>query len=238
MNVATQGPWMGGINITAYADAEQRAYGWYHWYKNASDPAVKPYLALNYTLAGTATGLSKMPYLRDTRRSAMGIEGFRLFYEPLDNCTNPGPVPHAGRIEEDVVPAASCTTGYEFKDKIGIGVYFYADTHKMTAATCPYPSYFSVGSNVKPYFFPFRALTVAQVPNMLTAGKTLAETFWANSGTRLHPEEWTTGTAAGAAAVYMLANGYTVTDVYQNIHGLQLQLEHVGLPLNWTLSAR
>ena len=63
------GAWRGGINISAYAAAEQRSYGFYHWFKlNGSD--ATPYLTLNATHTGTSTGLSKMPYLRDTRRSS------------------------------------------------------------------------------------------------------------------------------------------------------------------------
>lgn len=68
--LASAGSWRGGINITAYAAAEQRAYGFYHWFKlNASSP-ITQFLILNATHTGTATGISKMPYLRDTRRSS------------------------------------------------------------------------------------------------------------------------------------------------------------------------
>ena len=68
--LAQAGAWRGGVNISAYAAAEQRSYGFYHWFRlNASD-AIAPYLTLNATHTGTSTGLSKMPYLRDTRRSS------------------------------------------------------------------------------------------------------------------------------------------------------------------------
>jgi hypothetical protein len=64
------GAWRGGINISAYAAAEQRAYGFYHWFKLNASGTITPYLYLNATHTGTSTGLSKMPYLRDTRRSS------------------------------------------------------------------------------------------------------------------------------------------------------------------------
>jgi hypothetical protein len=74
------GAWRGGINITAYAAAEQRAYGFYHWFKlNASSP-ITPFLSLNSTHTGTATGLSKMPYLRDTRRSSRVARRVSFFF--------------------------------------------------------------------------------------------------------------------------------------------------------------
>ena len=43
-------------------------------------------------------------------------------------------------------------------------------------------------------------MTNAGADNLLVAGKTMATTFSANSATRLHPEEWSTGVAAGVAA--------------------------------------
>jgi len=68
--LSSAGAWRGGINITAYAAAEQRSYGFYHWFKLNASSAIAPFLTLNATHTGTATGLSKMPYLRDTRRSS------------------------------------------------------------------------------------------------------------------------------------------------------------------------
>ena len=76
-------PWYGGINISALRMAEQRAYGYYHFYKNSSGPKICDYLIMNGTYAGTGHGLAKMPYLRDTRRSAAGLDGFRLCYAHL-----------------------------------------------------------------------------------------------------------------------------------------------------------
>ena len=62
----------------------------------------------------------------------------------------------------------------------------------MRPGYCQYPSYLNQ-ADIKPYFVPFRALTNKKYSNLLVAGKTMAQTFHANSGTRLHPVEWTTG---------------------------------------------
>lgn len=234
------GSWAGGINTTAYAAAEQRAYGWYHWYKAAAPANVAPYLTLNTTQTGTSTGLAKMPYLRDTRRAAAGINGFRLFYEPLNNCSDPGPLPPSGDAAAAAAAAAdvaggACATGYEWADVVGIGQYFYADCHRMIDGTCPYPDYFTAGSPVKPYYLPFRALTSADSPNLLVAGKSMAQSFWANAGVRLHPEEWVSGTAAGAAAVVMLEMGYDTAGMYADVGRLQRLLTAFGSPLQWQL---
>jgi hypothetical protein len=84
------GAWRGGINITAYAAAEQRSYGFYHWFKlNGSD--ATPYLTLNATHTGTSTGLSKMPYLRDTRRSSRVGPPFPYFFVHVSHFASQGP---------------------------------------------------------------------------------------------------------------------------------------------------
>ena len=70
---------------------------------------------------------------------------------------------------------------------------------------CPYTDPLPT---LAPYFVPFRALTSDEVPNLLLAGKTMAQTFLANAATRFHPVEWATGAAAGAAATqFVVAAG-------------------------------
>lgn len=216
------GAWRGGVNLTALARAEQRAFGYYHFFKaNASveHPKVAPYLSLNKTQAGTEHGLSKMPYLRDSRRSPGGIGGYRL---TVDDLRNKDP--------------SNNKTGVRWPDTVTVGQYFYADIHKMDNKTCPYPSYITSGAPVLPYYLPFRALTVGGAPNLLVAGKALAQTFYANAATRLHPEEWATGAAAGASAVLMVQRGWDAADALANIKEVQKLLSSpaVGLPLEWT----
>lgn len=62
--------WKGGVNLSQVAMAELWAYGFFTWYKNATpDSYIAKRLYLNGTVAGTKTGLSMVPYIRDTRRS-------------------------------------------------------------------------------------------------------------------------------------------------------------------------
>jgi hypothetical protein len=219
--LATPGAWRGGLNLTTLAQAEQRAYGFYHWFLSNASSETQPYLALNASLTGTATGLSKMPYLRDTRR-AVGIKGFRMFSEDV---LTPDPIDNRTTVEPF--------------DAIAIGQYFYADIHQMTPATCPYPdyivNYISSGKKVLPYFIPFRALTVDGAPNLLVAGKTMAATFLANAALRLHPEEWSSGVAAGVSAAMMSMNGWSSTaEALVNVKQIQERIQNVGSPLSWT----
>jgi hypothetical protein len=87
----TSGSWVGGMNLTALAAAEQLAFGWYRFLKAQANSTFRAnsslYLSLAADVAGTLHGLSKVPYMRDTRRS-IGLAGFRLYY----NATQPGQV--------------------------------------------------------------------------------------------------------------------------------------------------
>jgi len=88
---------------------------------------------------------------------------------------------------------------------------------------------------VQPYYIPFRALTVQKAPNLMVAGKTMSQSFHANSATRLHPEEWATGVAAGAAAHFMAYEKWGDTlKVYNQMAHLQNILKTLGQPLEWT----
>jgi hypothetical protein len=217
--------WAGGVNLTALAAAEARAWGWVGYYINASDPRIAPYLTLNASIAGTTTGLAKMPYLRDARRASAGIGGYRMAYADVST-------PDPARPGYAVRPA----------DAVALGDYFYADIHKEKAGYCPYPPYLANTTGARPvlpYYIAFRALTVDGAPNVVVAGKAMAETFWANAATRLHPEEWATGAAAGAAAALMAARGWTTADVAANVGVLQAVLTSpaVDAPIVWPAGA-
>jgi hypothetical protein len=99
------------------------------------------------------------------------------------------------------------------------------------------PSYIGEHGDTLPFFVPFRALTNDRIENLLVAGKTMAQSFLANSATRLHPIEWSTGTAAGVAAAYMARTHKTSRDAYRSIHELQTQIRPLA-PLEWTIDKR
>ena len=218
---ATPTAWRGGVNVTALHSAEQRAFAFYHHYINSPNASrgTAGHLSMAAEQMGTAHGLSKMPYLRDARRSAAGLGGFRLTYSDLADA-DPRNKSYAVR----------------WADTVAIGTYYYADIHKMDAAFCALPAYLTKGSGaaILPYFIPFRALTVAGAPNLLVAGKSLAQTFWASAGTRLHPEEWASGVAAGAAAAWMARLGLDSAAALARVGELQGILAGAGQPLWWS----
>jgi hypothetical protein len=244
------GTWCGGLNLTALALAEQRAFGYYHDLKAATGTIYPwvPGVSLNKTAAGTENGLAKMPYLRETRRAKFGIDKFRLCSQ-FASKTDPGPGDPGCWEPRTVVEkegsasssSASPKTGFKFVDDVGIGSYGF-DIHHQNADFCTMPDYLNYSPDPGPslpYYLPFRALTTLGVPNLLVAGKTMAQTFLANAVTRLHPTEWVSGTAAGVAACAMVSYGYNATEMYVNHELLQGFLNGPGStimsPLDWDL---
>jgi hypothetical protein len=73
---------------------------------------------------------------------------------------------------------------------------------------------------------------------LLVAGKLMAQTFHASAATRLHPSEWTSGVAAGGAAVLMARNNWTAVEASEEHIGdirAFLNSSTVGQPLQWQM---
>eukprot|EP01084_Bolivina_argentea_P175722 304236_1 len=223
--------WQGGMNITAIAQAEQRSYGWFHYYVNGSSKQTlnihfdSKQLIMDFNCTNTSIGFSKMPYMRDIRRP-LGLFGFKLNHTtmlPIWNQTS---------------KHGNYAVGYRFNDTIAIGNYPF-DMHLLSSDKCEnqYPQYIKSHSqrNV-PYYIPFRCIGNNIYKNLLFGGKNIAQSFYANAATRLHPAEWNTGVAAGGAAYFMMENEINDTEtVYNQIDKLQklLQSDNINQPLDW-----
>jgi len=209
---AERSDWKGGVNYEALEAAERHAWGWYRWLRN-HDPARGGKTSLAMGVFGTAHGLSKFPYVRDTRRS-IGIGDFVLKASDID-----GP--------------ASQRTGKAFADRIAIGAY-NGDIHPMK--TCSLPGYLSSELNALPFYIPLRALTNRDVANLLVAGKTMAQSFKANAAIRLHPIEYSTGIGAGAAAASMIAQQLDDTaELIPRYAAVQTRVRKYA-PIDWTIN--
>ncbi len=205
--------WRGGINLEALRGAEDRAFGWHQWFRSrAGDAGIDPArISLSPAVLGTGHGLAKLPYIRDTRR-AIGLDGFVLRFA-------------------DMTGPASQKTGTVFPDRIALGAY-PADIHPI--AGCDMPDYCTAAHDTLPFCVPFRALTHRELGNLLVVGKTMAQSFLANSATRLHPIEWSTGTAGGVAAAHMARTGRTSREALAAIGELQDEIRQ-KTPIDWTL---
>ena len=211
---AERAEWQGGINPSVLAAAEQRAFAWHQWFKEHAPAGIDPrQITLDSTVLGTTHGLAKLPYIRDTRRS-IGLDGFVL---KLADLTGP----------------AEQKTGTRFADRIALGAY-PADIHPTQCGQIP--EYLSAAHDTLPFYIPFRALTNKQLENFLVAGKTMAQSFAANSATRLHPIEWSTGAAAGVAAAYMARTGKTASEAYASLDELRPLIAE-KTPVDWTFPA-
>lgn len=213
-STAAQRPnWIGGIDLDVLAAAEQHAFAWHHFFKSrAPDDIDRHRISLAKHVLGTGHGLAKLPYIRDTRRS-IGLDNFLL-------------------TVNDLQPTATGSIARTFEDRIALGAY-PVDIHRL--ADRDYPGYIDGHYDIAPFTIPFRALTNQRYGNLLVAGKTMAQSFLANSATRLHPIEWSTGTAAGVIATIMQRENKTTRDVYREIDRVQLEVRK-HTPIDWTLS--
>jgi hypothetical protein len=204
--------WTGGVDLAVMNAAEQRALAWHYWFKaHVPAPYVPDQVTLDKGVLGTGTGLAKMPYIRDTRRS-IGLDGFILKVADLGG-------------------EPSQLTGKRFKDRVALGAYA-ADIHPVI--NCDYPRYIYGGHETLPFCIPFRSLTNEKYGNLLVAGKTMAQSFLANSATRLHPIEWSSGTAAGVAASSMSKNNWNAQQAFDHIADLQTLIKE-KTPIDWTI---
>ena len=230
----TSGSWAGGVNITALRMAEDRAFGWFHSLSTAAarrggDPALAQHFSLNKTLSGSFSGLVKFPYLRDTRR-AVGLGGFRLNHT-------------------DMQAAGSRKTGVVFTDAVGLGSYNFdvkpgngygaanGGPRRLPSYMWNFSSNTGLAGHAAPFYFPLRALTVQRAPNVLSAGKTIAMTFAANTAAREHLDEWSCGVGAGAAAALMALHNVTSAELLLTmVPQLQalLKSDKIAQPLSWS----
>ena len=211
---AERADWRGGIDLAAMGGAEDRAFGWHQWFRRHAPEGIDPgRISLCPSALGTGHGLAKLPYIRDTRR-AIGLDGFVLRFADLT-----GP--------------ADQRTGTVFPDRVALGAY-PADIHPISG--CTMPEYLVEAHDTLPFCIPFRALTHRELGNLLVAGKTMAQSFLANSATRLHPIEWSSGTAAGVAAAHMAKTGRTSRQALEAIGEVQ-ELVRQKTPIDWTLPA-
>ncbi len=169
-----------------------------------------PGLRLRGDVLGTADGLAKQAYIRESRR----IQAEFTVVEQ-----------HVG------VAARGNLVGAElFADSVGIGSY-RIDLHPSTSGR----NYIDITN--WPAQIPLGALLPQRVENLLPACKNLGVTHITNGCYRLHPIEWGIGEAAGALAAYCLEHKLAPRQVRadaRRLHDFQrLLTEQLGFVLAW-----
>ena len=161
----------------------------------------------------TADGLAVQPYIRESRRiRAEHTVTERSFHRELP-----------GREEAPE----------RFPDAIAVGGY-RIDVHEPHPAGQSYT--LSLHGKHWPQQLPLGALLPIRVDNLLPACKNIGATHVTNGCFRLHPNEWSTGEAAGHLSAFCLDHGVRPRAVRADPRlaaGLQRRLERDGVELEW-----
>jgi hypothetical protein len=167
-----------------------------------------PGLRIRPDVTGTADGLAKSPYVRESRRA-----------RTVTTIT-----------EHDVAIAiVGPHGGTRYRDSVGVGGY-RIDLHPSTGGS----NYIDVGS--VPFEIPLGALVPQRVRNLLPAGKNIGTTHITNGCYRLHPVEWNVGEAAGALAAHCIANAVEPQQVQaedKHFDDFARVLDHAGIQRQW-----
>ena len=199
------------LQAHALQDAKRASLGFAWWLRHAvprddQQGVGYPELTVIANAMGSDDGLSQHPYIRESRRI----------------------VPLRTIVEEDLAiafqPGARAAL---YPDTVGIG-WYPIDIH-----SCDRQDFVS---KTKPYEIPLGALIDRDADNLMAVGKTIGTTHITNGAYRLHPTEWATGEAAGAALSWSLTHHTNPTEIDrdpQQIQGLQRELVLRGQPIFW-----
>lgn len=187
-------------------EAKQLSLSFLYYLQSEKDFAG---LRLRPDVTGTADGLAKMPYVRESRR-------IKAEFTILEQH-----VSQACRPNENL--------GADFFDTVGIG-YYRIDLHPTTGGD----NYVDV--EALPFQIPLGALIPKRTENLLAACKNIGTTHITNGCYRLHPVEWNIGEAAGSLAEFCLKKRLTpraVRGSRENLADFQSRLVGRGIELKW-----
>jgi hypothetical protein len=200
------------------SEARRLAKGFLYWLQTdaprGEGKTGYPGLKLRPSVMGTEDGLSKKPYVRESRRIEAEVRV----------------------VEEDV--AAAATDGARarhFSDSVGIA-WYGLDLHSCVGNP---GKVLHVPTN--PFQVPLGSLLPVNRSNLIPACKNIGTTHLTNGGYRTHPGEWAIGEAAGLLAAHCVEYGMSPREVQtdpQRLHRFQYRLLKQGAPIAWTLDIR
>jgi hypothetical protein len=171
-------------------------------------------LRLRPDLVGTADGLAKAPYIRESRR-------IKAEFTVVEQ--------HVGTDTRRKTMGKADVAAESFVDSVGVGSY-RIDLHPATGGA----NYVDISS--LPFQIPLGALIPRRVENLLPACKNLGTTHITSGCYRLHPVEWAIGEAAGALVAFCRANRTTpraVRNTPRQFEAFQAGLVAQGVELAW-----
>lgn len=166
-----------------------------------------PELFLRKDVLGTTDGLSKYPYIRESRRV---LSEKIVTEEEIASSTNPG------------------ARAKPFHDSVGIGLY-PIDIHGHQEIS-------GAGQASKPFQIPLSTMIQHDVRNLVPGCKNIGTTHVTNGAYRLHPVEWAIGEAAGelvGLCVNKRTLPFKVSQSKLKLRYLQNALVRHGSPVFW-----
>jgi hypothetical protein len=166
-----------------------------------------PEFQLRTDILGTQDGLSKYPYIRESRRI---IALHTIVESEIVVSSNPGARAHL------------------FDDTVGIG-HYPVDIHGEQDVP-------GAAQRTRHFQIPLGALIPGDAINLLPACKNIGTTHVTNGSYRLHPIEWSIGEAQGALAIVSLKTEMKPADIRtskDHLRQLQELLIDRGVPLFW-----
>ena len=201
----------------ALQEAKRVSLGFLHWLQTEAPATTArrgaPELRLRPDVMGSVDGLSKHPYIRESRR----IRALKTIVEQ--------------EVSAHHQPGLRAA---HFADSVGVG-WYPIDIHRSG------PDDVGASCRTRPFQIPLGSLIPVRLVNLLAGGKNLGSTHITNGCYRLHPVEWNVGEAAGALAAFSLTRGVTPADVWQRpelLASFQRRLLAEGLPLAWLIDIR
>ena len=178
--------------------------GFLYWLQHE---AGYPEVSLLTEQLGTSDGLSKYPYIRESRR----IKAKKVI------------------VEQEIAAATNGgARAKRFNDTVGIGLY-PIDIHGHQDVP-------GAGQASKPFQIPLRALVQTHIRNFLPACKNIGTTHVTNGAYRLHPIEWAIGEAAGfvaAMCVKLKTRPEAIANNQRKLRTIQQSLVAAGSPIFW-----
>jgi hypothetical protein len=188
------------------AEAKRLSLSFLYWLQSE---AGFPGLKLRGDITGTADGLAKMPYIRESRR----IEAeFTILEQHVSAKLRSGK-----------------TLAEQFPDSVGVGFY-RIDLHPTVGGD----NYLDVES--RPFQIPLGALIPLRTENLLPACKNIGTTHITNGCYRLHPVEWNVGEAIGYLLTFCLhkkVSPRAVRNRAELLTDFQRLLVAQGVELEW-----
>jgi hypothetical protein len=173
-------------------------------------------LRLRADVLGTEDGLSKYPYVRESRR----IKAVTTIVE--QHCGAAARAAATGVTEEQAVAE-------QYHDSVGVGSY-RIDLHPTSAGD----NYIDIAS--LPFQIPLGALLPVRMQNLLPACKNIGTTHLTNGCYRLHPVEWNIGEAAGALVAFCVprrTRPHAVRESRPMLAEFQARLHAQGVETSW-----